>query len=380
MPCKNNISAASPSKAVRELSPYIPGLSITEIRDKYNLQNVIKMASNENPLGVSPLARDAIEQNAAFAFRYPQSGNPSLVKAIAKKHGVNPAQVVVGNGSDELIDLLIRVFASEKDSNLVCFEPCFSIYPIQAKINGTKLKRIPLNADFSFDFEKLLETVDKNTSLIFITTPDNPSGYCPPADSVRDFLERLHKKALGALVVIDEAYMDFTDEANLSLLNKTPLPKNAVFSRTFSKSYGLAGVRLGYLILPEDLADWLWRTRLPFSVNILAEQAGIAALEDVLFYTETLRTVKEGRKFLQGELKKLGCQVYPSHANFLMFRPPEGALSAAELHEKLLQAGIIIRKLTSYNLPGYLRVSVGNESENRQFIKAMKKILTSPAQ
>lgn len=365
-----------PLPRIAALAPYVPGLSIDEIRQKYGLNQVIKLASNENPLGTSPLAQEAISRNAAYAFRYPQGGNPRLVKALARLHQFETNRIVVGNGSDEVIDLLIRILAEPSENNIVCFEPCFSIYPIQAAIAGVEARRLPLEADFSFNFEKLLQLVDASTRLVFVTTPDNPSGYCPESALVRQFAMDLQTAAPNALLVIDEAYMDFADqEKEYSLINS--LPANAAILRTFSKSYGLAGLRIGYGILPPAIADAFWRARLPFSLNILAEEAALAALADDAFRSKTLETVACGRKYLELGLQALGCRLWPSQANFLMFALPEN-FAAAACFEALLQQGIIIRPLKSYGLPDNLRVSIGNEQENEAFLTAMKKFLDKP--
>lgn len=358
---------------VRAFKPYTAGLSIDEIRDKYGLARVIKMASNENPLGTSPLVRRVLESHAGLAFRYPQAGNPRLVKALATYHGVSPSRIVVGNGSDEVIDLLFRVCAEPGVNNAVAFRPCFGIYTTQAALCGVELRQADVNPDFSFPWDCLLELVDDKTSLVFVTTPDNPSGYTASAAE----LERL-ARALpeGCLLVVDEAYMDFTDDESAhSLLPRLDEFPNLIVSRTFSKSFGMAGLRLGYAIMPEELADHMWRVRLPFSVNLMAEEAGIAALEDTAFHDETLRVVREGRGYLAGELERLGCRVYPSQSNFLMFEVPAGAPDAAGLFEGLLRRGFILRPLTSYGLPRHLRVSVGTAEENTLLINAMRELL-----
>lgn len=340
------------------------------------------MASNENPLGVSPLAQEAIRRYAPFAFRYPQSGNPRLVGALADLHGVDPGRIVAGNGSDEIIDLLIRLLVEPGRHAIVCFEPCFAIYPIQAGINGARIRRCSLNTgqnDFSFNFDSLLSLTDGDTRLVFITMPDNPSGYCPPRETVERLAGRLAEISPRCLLVVDEAYIDFADdEPASSLLASGVLPENAAFLRTFSKSYGLAGLRLGYGVLPQATAEYYWRSRLPFSVNILAEEAGLAALADTAFRRATLATVREGRQILEQGLRELRCRVWPSSANFLLFQLPPGDLSARACFEALLEKGIIIRPLKSYNLPEHLRVSVGNPPENAAFLAAMRDILISP--
>lgn len=359
---------------IKELAPYVPGLSIEEIRNKYGLSQIIKMASNENPLGVSPLACEAIKKTAEKAFRYPASGNSRLCESLARYHKVDKRRIAAGNGSDEIIDILIRIFTEPAAQNIVCFKPCFSIYPIQAQIHGIEIRRQPLNEDLSQDMDALLRLADEKTGLVFITAPDNPSGYCPPPESVKKLAEQLKNVAPDALLLIDEAYIDFADEG-CSLAENGIFPENAVFLRTFSKCYGLAGIRLGYAILPEKLSEYFWRARLPFSVNLLAEEAGLAALKDQAFRKKTIETVKKGKKFLTRALEELGCKVWPSQANFLLFRLPPKSIDTDECHMKLLERGIIIRGLKSYDMPDYLRVSIGNDYENSIFAEELKKIL-----
>lgn len=376
-----------PSFSVRPeiaaLDPYVPGLSIEEIRRRYRLENVVKLASNENPLGTPPLAAEALRRCAAGAFRYPQSGNPRLRAALAELHGVDAGRIAVGNGSDEILDMLIRMLAEPGRDNIVCFRPCFSIYPIQSRICGVEIRRQPLNPDFSFDFDALLDTVTDGTRLVFVTTPDNPSGYCPPREDVRALAARLAEKAPQALLVIDEAYMDFAGddadgERRFSLLAGGDVPDNAVVCRTFSKSYGLAGMRVGYAVLPEELAQYYWRARLPFSVNVLAEEAALAALRDTAFREATLSLVRRERRRLSLRLSELGFSVRPSHANFLLFRPGDGAPDARTCFEALLKRGFIIRPLGSYQLPDHLRVSIGTEQENDAFLAALTDVLRDP--
>ena len=377
---KNKCSGPAACAHVEALAPYVPGLSISEIAARYGLTQVIKLASNENPLGASPLVQEAIRRHASEVFRYPQSGNPRLCQAIARLHGLKPENIVVGNGSDELIDLLMRVMALPGQDNVVCFRPCFGIYPVQAVINNLELRRQPLKEDFSFDFDGLLPLVDDKTRLVFITTPDNPSGYCPSMPEVAKVAEELAKIAPRALLVIDEAYMDFTEnEKGFSLLANHKLPPNVAFLRTFSKSWGLAGLRIGYMVIPAQLANVLWRARLPFSVNILAEEAAMAALQDHMFRECCLETVKKERKWLSGALEDAGCKVYPSGGNFIMFALPADSISTKECFESLLRAGIIIRMLGSYDLPDLMRVSIGRHDENMRFILTLKAVLDGVA-
>ena len=355
--------------------PYSPGLSIDAIKERYNLHRVVKLASNENPLGVSPVVQKTIKAKAALAFRYPQAGNPRLVAALAQRHGVDPSTIVVSNGSDELIDLLVRVRAAPGRDNVVTFSPGFSMYKLQTRFCGVEFRPVPRGERLDFPWDALLAAVDANTALVFVTSPDNPTGFTPPAADLAALRERLPARCL---LVIDEAYMEFAQPVERYSLLPVWAPagarlQNLVFLRTFSKLYGLAGLRLGYGIMPAWLADYLWRVRLPFSVNILAEEAGLAALADDIFYKATLEVTHAGRDYLARELAALGCAVAPSQANFLLFRLPLGAsCDAAGAFLKLLEQGVIIRHLKSFGLPDCLRVSVGAEYENRIFIDALR--------
>ena len=365
-----NSSGPEPRSCAKAFSPYVPGLSITEIQERYGLDKVIKLASNENPLGVSPLVQKTLSHHLALAFRYPQSGVPKLQAAIAKRHNLPASMVAVGNGSDEIIDLLVRVLADPGKHNIIAFDPCFSIYRLQAKLSDIEFRQIPLKADFTFPWNDFLAAADENTRIAFVTTPDNPSGYCPPVEDLKHLAKSLPP---SCLLVIDEAYMDFCDnEQAYSLLPFLQSFPNVAILRTFSKSYGLAGLRVGYGLIPEPIADVLRRVHLPFSVNLLAEQAALSALEDNVFYEKTLQTVREGRSKLAESLLPLGFEVLPSQGNFIMIKPP---ISATKLFESLLQKGIIIRPLKSYGLEDYIRVTIGTAEENLAFINTCKEIL-----
>lgn len=357
---------------------YTPGLSIAAIRELYGVERVIKLASNENPLGTSPLVCEAISRHAADVFRYPAGGNPRLVRALSSLHGVEPERIVIGNGSDEIIDLLFRLLPVPGRHNVVVFKPCFGIYTTQGRLAGVEMREVLLAGDFSFTWKDMLRRVDRNTRLVFVTSPDNPSGRLATRDELRALVEKL---PTTCLLVLDEAYIDFagsgsdggsdTHEGFLPCLNDFP---NVAILRTFSKSRGLAGLRLGYGILPPQVAEACWRVRLPFSVNLLAEEAALAALEDGVFYTETQRTVREGRDTLMRAMRDLKCLVYPSDANFVCFRVPDHCQVPA-VHEALLRRGIIIRPLASYDLPRHMRVTVGTSEENQLFLDALASAL-----
>lgn len=355
---------------IQDFKPYSPGLSIAEIKERYNLPTVIKMASNENPLGTSPLVQRVIKKQAGFSFRYPRPGSPELTKAIAQRYNLLQQDIVLGNGSDEIIDLLIRVTAHPDKDNIIICQPSFSIYRMQARLCGVELRKVPLNNDFSFPWFDLLKSSDEQTKLIFVTNPDNPSGHAAHVQDILAFASQLPK---NCLLVLDEAYMEFADpQDEFSPLPQWSKTEKIVCLRTFSKMYGLAGLRLGYGLMPPWLSEALLKVKLPFSVNILAEQAGIAALEDKEFSQLVFETIKHERTYLKKELARLNCTTFPSQANFLMFRPP---IPAKQVFERLLAQGIIIRPLDSYGLSDFIRVSIGNENENRVFIKAMESIV-----
>lgn len=354
-----------------DFDPYSPGLSVEEVKERYGLSSVIKLASNENPLGVSPKVLQAVKKRLKGVHRYPQAGSPRLCQALAAYHGISEGRIVAGNGSDEIIDLLIRATVDPGRDHVLAFHPCFNIYRLQSKLCGVDFRHVALRHDFTFPMQALLDAVNDDTAILFLTTPDNPSGFAPPVEEVFDLHRHLPE---DCLLVVDEAYMDFAvPQERHSILSLAGSVPNLVVLRTFSKLYGLAGLRLGYGVMPEDLADTLLRVKLPFSVNILAEAAGITALNDG-FRSETIRTVVCGREMLTAALSEIGFLVYPSQANFIMVKPPR---PASELFERLLRLGIIVRPLSSYGLMDYLRISIGNEAENENLVTTIRKILMS---
>lgn len=360
--------------ALQNFTPYSAGLSIEEIREKYGVERIVKLASNENPLGASPMVQETLRKNTGSAFRYVQSGNPKLAEAVAQYFGVPQECIVLGNGSDEVIDLLIRAKAVAGVHNVLAFRPCFSMYKVQSALCGVEFRQVDVDENFHFPWDKFIAAADENTAIAFVTTPDNPSGYCPPVAEIEALAKRLPQ---SCLLVVDEAYMDYTgNEEAYSLLSRLNEFPNVAILRTFSKSFGLAGMRLGFGVMHPQLADYIRRIRPPFSVNIMAEFAGKAALEDQTFYRTGLQCVQEERARVSNALEALGCFVYPSLSNFIMFTLPQNCqLTAQSCFEALLQKGVIIRPLTSYNLPKNLRVSIGNHEENGIFLAALQELL-----
>jgi len=355
---------------ILDFKAYVPGLSVEEIKAKYGLENVIKLASNENPLGVSPLVEEAVARAVKDAHRYPQNHTPRLAEAIGRAMGVAPECIVAGNGSDEIIDLLMRVVARPGRDNVVCYEHSFSMYGLTARLCGVQYREVPRGEDFRLPLESLAEAVDENTALVFVTSPDNPTGLAARAEELLVLSGVLRK---GALLVVDEAYMDFSwPPEEYAMISQVAELDNLVVLRTFSKAYGLAGLRLGYGVMPLWLAEHVRRARAPFTVNLLAEAAGIAALADDNFYSATLEVVFKGRELLLDQLPKLGCETTPSQANFVMFRPP---VPAGDVCVRLLERGIIVRHLKSFGLPEHIRVNVGTAEETRTFLRVLGEVL-----
>ncbi len=355
---------------VMDTKPYAPGLTIEEIKEKYGLDTVIKLASNENPLGASPIVQKTVAKFAPYVFRYPHNGNPRLNMAIAKRTGVSEKRIISGNGSDEVIDLLIRIKAVPGHDEVITYESCFSMYRLMSRLCGVDFRQLPRENGFNQPVKALAEAATEKTALVFITSPDNPTGLAVSADEIRQAAEILPE---NTILAVDEAYIDFARPADkydiIPLLDEFP---NIVLLRTFSKAYALAGLRVGYGIMDETLADYITRARAPFTVNLLAEEAAIAALEDEVFYEETLRIVHEGRKKITEGLEKMGCEVLPSQANFVMFRPP---YNAQELFEELLRRGVIVRPLKSFGYGEHIRVNMGTASENEIFLSTVKEII-----
>lgn len=355
---------------VMETKPYAPGLTIEEIREKYGLDTVIKLASNENPLGASPIAQKAVAKHAANIFRYPQNGNPRLNSAIAEKIGVNEKCIITGNGSDEIIDLIVRVKAVPGRDEVITYESCFSMYSLMSRLCGVNFRQLPRDKDFRQPVKALAEAATEKTAVVFITSPDNPTGLAVKVEEIREAAEKL---PTDTILVVDEAYIDFATPAErynmLPLLDEF---SNIVLTRTFSKAYGLAGLRVGYGVMNPLLADYITRARSPFTVNLIAEEATLAVLKDDVFYNETLRVVSEGKAQMTSALEDFGCTVLPSQANFVMFTPP---CDAKMLFEELLKRGVIVRHLKSFGYGDYIRVNMGTPTENSVFLKNAKEII-----
>ena len=354
---------------VDALRPYVPGTPIEEVQREYGLEDVIKLASNENPLGTSPKALAAMERVLPCLNMYPDGQSYYLRHAIADHLGVEPEQVAVGNGVDGVIVQTCLAYLDE-DSEVIVSRSSFPVYDLYTHVMRAKLIKTPLK-DYRLDLEAMAGTITNRTKLVFVCNPNNPTGTIVTADEVEAFMEWVPDHVL---VVFDEAYYELVDsEAYPDTLRYVREGRgNVMVMRTFSKVYGLAGVRLGHAIAtPETLAP-LNRVKEPFAVNLLAQVAGIAALEDEEFLEKSVAANREGRAFLYRGFDRLGLRYLESHANFVLV---EIGPSAVEIQQRLLEKGVIVRPCVAYNLPDWLRVTVGTEAQNARLVGALEGVL-----
>ncbi|MBS1719976.1 MAG: histidinol-phosphate transaminase [Armatimonadetes bacterium] len=363
LPIRDNVLA---------MQPYSPGKPITEVKRELGLNEVIKLASNENPLGPSPRAVAVIQQAAGELHRYPDAASYDLLQAIAKKFELDPTEVIVGNGSDELIHVLGQIFLGRPDDEVIVGQPSFVRYDAAAHLAGSKLIQVPNNKDMGLDLEAMAAKISPKTKLIFLANPNNPTGTYFNRAQFRGFLAHVPKTAL---VVLDEAYYEYARaEEDLPVSTDFFRQHPNVFGlRTFSKAYGLAGIRLGFGIGSPEVIDAMNRAREPFNVNLLAQLGGIAALEDEDHLSITLRHNREGMQRMLDQARELGIQAVPSAANFVYYRLGQ---PAEPIFQALLRAGIIVRVGPSMGADDAMRVSVGTPGEVDQFLRAFEQVIT----
>ncbi|MDD2752103.1 MAG: histidinol-phosphate transaminase [Candidatus Omnitrophica bacterium] len=353
-------------KNIFEVTAYVAGKPIEETKRELKLKEVIKLASNENPLGPSPKAVAAMKKKLALVNRYPDSQSFYLKRKLGKFYNLKPANIVLGNGSDELIDIIIKTFV-EDDENIVTSATTFLEYEIIAQVLGREVRKAPLKY-FKYDLVAMKKLVDKKTKLIFIANPNNPTGTYVTKFELEDFLKELPE---NVILVLDEAYDAFIDVNDFpSSLNY--LGKNVIVLKTFSKSYGLAGLRIGAAFLEAQGAAFMERVRQPFNINLLAQAAAMAALEDNKFLSRTRKYVLEGKNYLYDALKKSGITYVPSVTNFILVDTGKDGVA---VFKDMLQKGVIVRDMQQYGLKNFIRVTIGTKKENERFIKVLKKVL-----
>ncbi len=361
------MTGPQPGSGILDIAPYIPGRSEAEGEGP-----VYKLSSNESPLGASPKAIEAFRAMADRLEFYPDGAAHDLREALAARHGLNPDRIVCGNGSDELLELLAHAYLGPGDEAIYT-EHGFLVYPIAIKANGATPVVAP-EKDLTADVDAILERVSGRTKMVFLANPNNPTGTYLPFDEVK----RLHAGLPeSCLLVLDAAYAEYVRrndyEAGIELVSAS---NNVVMTRTFSKAYGLAGLRLGWLYGPENVVDVLNRVRGPFNVNAAALAAGVAAVEDVEHLERAVEHNEKWLPWLKAELERLGLEVTPSIGNFLLVHfPDEEGKRAADADAFLGRRGLILRAMGAYGFPNALRVSIGTEEANRKLVAALEEFL-----
>ena len=357
---------------VAAITPYSAGKSLEELEREYGISGAIKLSSNENPWGPSPKAVRAIRSELLNLHRYPDGSCYALVNTLAVKLGVAPDEVILGNGSNEIIDFLVKAFVREGDE-VVTSHPSYLMYQKFVQVRGGINYVVPLR-EMHHDLAVIKEMVSDKTRLIFIDNPNNPTGTAISPPEMYQFLSAIPE---SIIVVLDEAYIDYADkEQRLDLYS---LVRNkggrcpVVFLRTFSKAYGLAGLRIGYALMAREIASCLQKVRQPFNINHMAQVGALAALGDEEYYERTISRTLEGRGFLTSEVQKLGCKSYPSQANFFLI---DVRGDADLLYNAMLAKGVIVRSMTACGYDTFIRVTVGTEEENKRFLKSLAECLS----
>lgn len=353
---------------ILSLKPYKPGKPIEELEREYGISDSIKLASNENPLGPSPKAVEAMQSALGNLHRYPDGSGHCLVHKLAVKLGVAPEQIVLGNGSDDVIGMLTRVYLQAGDE-AVMTSPSFLMYEIFVRTVDALPVMVALK-DLAVDLDAMADAVSEKTKMIFITNPNNPTGSHITTADFKIFMAKIPPQVV---VVLDEAYIEFADDQQcLNGLDEIADDRPLAVLRTFSKAYGLAGIRIGYGVMPMAMAAMLNRVRQPFNTNILAQAGAAAALADDLFLSQTRQLIHSELEFMQNELKKLDVDYFPTQANFFLIDVKQ---NAGDVFEKMLRLGVIVRSMESYGYPEYIRISIGTHGENVRFLKALQTVL-----
>jgi len=360
------------TKGVQSLSPYQAGKPIDELKREYGVSDVIKLASNENPLGLSANVISALKTELIELSRYPDGNAFSLKDALAKKHSVDIKQITVGNGSNDILEILTRAFVTP-EHEIIFSQHAFAVYPIVTQAVGAKAVIVPAK-NWGHDLDAMQKAITDKTRVIFIANPNNPTGTWLGKKELSTFL---HAVPENVLVVLDEAYFDFAnnDSSAEDYPNGIEWIKsysNLIVTRTFSKAYGLAGLRVGYSISHPDIADILNRVRQPFNVNSLALRAAEVALDDVDYLESGLKLNSQGMSQLMTAFEKLNLSYILSIGNFICVNVGANAM---KVYDDLLYEGVIVRPVANYEMPEYLRITIGTEKENERFIAALKKVL-----
>lgn len=354
---------------ILKVKQYVPGKPIEEVQRELGLKEVIKLASNENCMGPSPRAITAIRDILSDVNRYPDASCFHLRKAVAKAMGVQGSNLIFGNGSDEIIGMAIRTFVGDGDE-VVIAKPTFLIYEIVSQLQNAKIKFIPLTKDLKHDLKAMKAAVTEKTKIVFIANPDNPTGTYVSRKELDEFFRGLPDRVV---VFLDEAYFEFAEYAFKDYPNGMEYldRPGVIVSRSFSKAYGLAGLRAGYGISSAEVIGYMERTREPFNVNLLAQAGAAAAVEDKVFLKKTLSHVKKEKELLYKALVRMGLNYVESATNFVLI---DVGRDCKDVFNALLKKGVIARDMKAWGLDTFIRVTVGTKTENRKFIRAMEQI------
>ncbi len=354
------------------LRPYEPGKPVEELERELGLSNIIKLASNENPLGPSQQVIGAVKAALPELSRYPDGNGFALKQVLAEKHSVPVEQITIGNGSNDILELLTRAFVSA-ENEVVFSQHAFAVYPIVTQAVGAKAVIVPAK-DWGNDLDAMLAVITDKTRVVFIANPNNPTGTCIAKYALSDFIKAVPEHVI---VVIDEAYFEYAQalfpeyESAQQYLAQTP---NLIVTRTFSKAYGLAALRIGYSLSSAEIADFLNRVRQPFNVNSLAMVAAVAALSDTQHLENSLALNKTGLEQYHQACIELGLEWIPTAANFICINVKQ---NGRDVFEQLLQKGVIVRPVDNYEMPEFIRITVGTEQENQRCIDALTEVLQS---
>ncbi len=356
---------------VQGLHPYLPGKPIAELEREYGVSNIIKLASNENPLGSSPAALKAIVGGLGELNLYPDANGFDLKLALSQCHGVQAECITLGNGSNDVLVLLAEAWLSPVH-NAVFSEYCFAVYPIATQAVGAEARIAPAlpaasEMPLGHDLQAMAELIDSNTRIVFVANPNNPTGTCLDMLELESFIGNIPE---NCLIVLDEAYLEYS-EAETDTTRWLEKYSNLVITRTFSKAFGLAGMRVGYALSNPQIAAVLNRVRQPFNVNSLALLAAEAALGDTEFLAETKAVNRVGMQQLQSGLQALGLQTIPSAGNFIL---TDMGAAAMPVYEALLRRSVIVRPVGNYGLPNHLRITIGMQAQNDQLLNALQAI------
>ena len=354
---------------IKKLNSYKPGKPIGEVQRELGLENIIKLASNENPLGASPKALDAIQESLVESHRYPDASGYELRKKLSERFNVGINNVVLGAGSEGIMSTIMRTFLLS-DDELISAENSFIGFRVLANASGKRIHWVPMD-QHRYDLEAMADKITDYTKIIYIANPDNPMGTYITKKEFDTFYSHVPERVL---IILDEAYFEFAHDLKDYPDSMTYRYDNVITLRSFSKAYGLGGIRIGYGFAHSDLINNLLKVKVPFEPSSLAQVAGLAALDDDEFLSRTLELNEKGMKYIKEELELLKVRCIPSIANFIT-TIWESETKATNLTNDLLEKGVIVRQLTAFGWPNYIRISIGLEEENHRFIESLKEIL-----